>query len=38
MLKRGTPYMLNKWGDLIEVESGHHPYILNAVSMDSIED
>ncbi len=29
MLKKSTPYMLNKWGDLIEVESGRHPYLLD---------
>lgn len=38
MLKRGTPYMLNKWGDLIEVESGHHPYLLDNHSSTSIQD
>ena len=32
MLKKSTPYMLNKWGDLIEVKSGHHPYLLDSHS------
>ena len=38
MLKRSTPYMLNKWGDLIEVKSGHHPYLLDNHSSTPISD
>lgn len=38
MLKKSTPYMLNKWGDLIEVESGHHPYLLDNHSSTPISD
>lgn len=30
--------MLTKWGDLIEVESGHHPYLLDNHSFTSIQD
>ena len=38
MLKKSTPYMLNKWGDLIEVESGCHPYLLDSHSSTPISD
>lgn len=38
MLKRGTPYMLNLQGDLIECKSGWHPYILDLTSSKFIED
>ena len=30
--------MLNKWGDLIEVKSGHHPYLLDNHSSTPISD
>lgn len=38
MLKKSPPYMLNKWGDLIEVESEYHPYLLDDHSFTSISD
>lgn len=38
MLKKSTPYMLNKWGDLIEVKSEHHPYLLDNHSSALISD
>lgn len=38
MLKKSPPYMLNKWGDLIEVESEYHPYLLDNHSSTSISD